>query len=142
VRAAEKKSSPLAMLADKRRAQDAALESDDAGAIDAATIQMLKAAVLAHLKKIFVPRTASPMRCAFGSTRRSPEISDAHRTASRKRALSPTTRAWREMRRAHSRRRAKADESIEVDPEVQFADGLRQGLELLAVPLKYLPVSE
>jgi hypothetical protein len=41
-----------------------------------------------------------------------------------------------------ARRRAKADESIEVDPEVQFADGLRQGLELLAVPLKYLPVSE
>ena len=50
-RAAEKKSSPLAVLAEKRRAQDAALESDDAGAIDATTIRMLEAAVLAHLKK-------------------------------------------------------------------------------------------
>ncbi len=50
-RAAERRTSPLAVLAEKQRAQDTALENDDAGAIDAATIRMLEAAVLAHLKK-------------------------------------------------------------------------------------------
>ncbi len=50
-KAEARKHSPQALLRDKERAQQAALASDDAGAIDAATIRLIEAAVLAHLGK-------------------------------------------------------------------------------------------
>lgn len=59
-RAAEKKSSPAALLRDKENALQSALASDDAGAIDAAAIRMLESAVLAHLGK--------NLRAATGAT--------------------------------------------------------------------------
>lgn len=50
-RAAQRKTSPEALLADKARALDEALGGDDAGAVDAATIRMVEAAVVARLGK-------------------------------------------------------------------------------------------
>lgn len=50
-RAAQRRSSPEALLKEKERQLDLALDSDDAGAIDAASIRFIEAAVVARLGK-------------------------------------------------------------------------------------------